>query len=300
MSLILSIAGIYLFIALGFAAKRVFGEKIDEKSFVLFSIYFLQPILIFWGLTIRKIDMSVIDAPLIFLLIVSITLTIAYLTSRALFSDPKSRSIATVATVIGNTGNLGIPLGVALFSEASVIYTSIINLVNIFLVNIVGVYFYARGNFSVRESILKIFKLPPIWFGVFALWYNYMGFEIPKELILPIQMGAYSTMVIQLAIFGMYLATVRVAQIEWKLFGFVTFMKFVLIPIISILVLRYFELSSLVYNVILLELLVPIAVMNVNLASLYECKPKTVAFLIFATTLVFLVYLFGITEFLFR
>jgi predicted permease len=113
-------------------------------------------------------------------------------------------------------------------------------------------------------------------------------------------MGAYATMVMQLAIFGMYLYSVKYKEIDWKLFNFVTFMKFVFIPIISVFILKMFELDDLVYNVILLELLVPLAVMNVNLASLYDCKPTQVAFLIFATSVGFLFYLFGIVGFLFR
>jgi len=107
-------------------------------------------------------------------------------------------------------------------------------------------------------------------------------------------------MVIQLAIFGMYLYSVKYKEIDWKLFNFVAGMKFVLIPLVSVLVLQMFKLDDLVYNVILLELLVPLAVMNVNLASLYDCKPTQVAFLIFATSLGFLFYLFVIVWFLFR
>jgi predicted permease len=77
-------------------------------------------------------------------------------------------------------------------------------------------------------------------------------------------------------------------------------MKFLLIPLITIFVLQFFELEPLVYNVILLELLVPMAVMNVNLASLYDCKPTQVAFLIFATSVIFMFYLFGVVGILFR
>jgi predicted permease len=107
-------------------------------------------------------------------------------------------------------------------------------------------------------------------------------------------------MVIQLAIFGMYLYSVKYKEINWKLFNFITLMKFILIPIISIIVLNLFELEDLLYNIILLELLVPLAVMNVNLASLYECKPTQVAFLIFATSIGFMFFLFGVIEFLFK
>ncbi len=272
----------------------------DEKTLVLFSIYFLQPILVFWGLTTKDIDSSVMSAPLIFMLVVGCALVMSFILSHILFKEQKDRSIATVASIVGNTGNLGIPLGIALFGLESIIYTSIINLVNVFLVYTVGVYFYGRGSFSVKESLKNIFKLPVMWFGLLAIAFNYVGFKIPQEILLPMEMGAYATMVIQLAIFGMYLYGVVYKEIDWKLFNFVSVVKFVLIPLISIFILGLFELDNLVYNVILLELLVPLAVMNVNLASLYDCKPTQVAFLIFTTSVIFLFYLFWVVGFLFR
>lgn len=297
MHLFLSIGGIYLFIVLGYFAKLSFKDTIDQKSFVLFSIYFLQPILVFWGITSRKIDLGVVEAPLLFVAVTGAALLISLLFSHLLFSDRKVRSIATVASIVGNTGNLGIPLGIALFGEGSVIYTSIINMANIFLVNTVGVYFYSRGHFSIRGSLLNIFKLPPIWFGVVALLFNYGGFSVPQDLQTPLRMGAYATMVIQLAIFGMYLYSVEIRKIDWRLFSFVTVMKFLVIPLMALLILNLYAVDPLVYNVVLLELIVPLAVMNVNLAALYACKPEVVTFLVFSSSLLFMVYIFGVMRF---
>jgi predicted permease len=292
MHIALSVGGIYLFILLGWLAKLTFKEQMHERTLVLFSIYFLQPILVFWGLTSRSIDLSVVEAPLLFAGVTGAALLMSLLFSRLLFHDQKDRSIATVASIVGNTGNLGIPLGIALFGEASVIYTSIINMANVFLVNTVGVYFYSRGNFSIRQSLLNIFRLPPIWFGFGALLFNYYGFSIPADLQTPLKMGAYATMVIQLAIFGMYLYSVEIKKVDWRLFGFVTFMKFVAIPLMALLTLHFYATAALVYNVVLLELIVPLAVMNVNLAALYACKPTVVTFLVFSSSVIFAFYIF--------
>jgi len=292
MELGLSILGIYLFILLGFWGKRHFGERLDEKSMVLLSIYLLQPMLVFWGLTRRPIDRSVIEAPGIFLLVISLILLVNLFLVHRLFRDPKERSILLVGSIVGNTGNLGIPLGIALFGEASVIYTSIINLANVFLVFTVGVYFYSRGSFSIRESVKNIFRLPAIWFGTGAILFNLLGWQVPHALELPLQMGAYATMVLQLMIFGIYLATVRFREVRWPLLGLVGGIKFFLIPLLAYSVLEAFDLEPLVFNLILLELVVPMAVMNVNLAALYDCRPEQVAFLTFATSLLFLPYLF--------
>jgi predicted permease len=292
MDIALSIASIYIFIVLGWFAKHFLKEQLDEKSLVLLSIYFLQPMLVFWGLTTQEIDFGVIQAPALFFSVIMIALFCSYLLAQFFFTTQKDRSIATVASIVGNTGNLGIPLGIALFGEASILYTSIINLANLFIVNTIGVYFYARGEFSARDAFVKIFKLPAIWFGFLALVFNGMGLKVPEHLRLSLEMGAYTTMVLQLFIFGMYLYSVKIGDIDKKLFAFVTAMKFVAIPLLAIMILQFFTLLDMVYNVILLELLVPLAVMNVNLAALYNCRVNQVTFLVFSSSFIFLGYLF--------
>ncbi len=294
MDLLLSVGGIYLFIGLGYLAKLTFKEQMHERTLVLFSIYFLQPILVFWGLTSRRIDFSVVEAPILFAVVTLLALGMSLFASHLLFHSHKERSIATIASIVGNTGNLGIPLGIALFGEESVIYTSIINMANVFLVNTLGVYFYSRGNFSIRTSLLNIFKLPPIWFGFLALWVNHAGIMLSAHLQTPLKMGAYATMVIQLAIFGMYLYSVEIRKIDWRLFSFVTLMKFAVIPLMTVSLLYLYHVGPLVYNVVLLELIVPLAVMNVNLAALYDCKPSVVTFLVFGSSVIFLFYIFAV------
>ncbi len=299
MDLILSISGIYLFIILGYFGKLKFKERLDEKSIVLVSIYLLQPLLVFWGLTKHPIDSKALDASTLFLLSSAILLMLSWGLSLLFLNGIKERSVATVASVIGNTGNLGIPLGIALFGEESILYTSIINMVNVFIVYTLGVYFYSRGNFSITDSIKNIFKLPAIWFGIVAILFNISGFEIPKSLELPLKMGAYSTMVLQLMIFGIYLATVHSERIDIPLSIYVVVFKFIITPIFIYLLLSSIDVDILVRNVLILELIVPLAVMNVNLAALYDSLPKQVAFLTFITSVIFLLYLFVATKMLF-
>lgn len=290
MSTIYSLLGIYLFILLGFIAKKSLKQKIDEKSLVFLSIYFLQPLLILWGFSTKELVLDDITVPLIFIGIILFLLIVALIMSRFLKFDRQENSIFITTSIIANTGNLGIPIGLILFGQESIIYTTFINIANIFLVYTIGVFFYSRGTYSIKQSLLNIAKLPAIWFTVIAILLNVNHFEYPKELEIPLQMGGYTTMVIQLMIFGMYLDTVKLKTIDWKLVVSSTIFKFLLVPLISIVLLSFFDLSDLIYKVLLLELIVPIAVMNVNLASLYSCKPDKVALLTFVSSVLFLGY----------
>jgi predicted permease len=300
MQTILPLLGIYLFILIGYFSKRFFKDDIHEKTLVILSIYFLQPIMTFWGLTYKPLTFNDIHAPAIYLLISVIALTLSFVFAKLIFDNQKDISIASAASIIGNTGNLGIPLGIVLIGEESVLYTSLINLMNVFIVYTIGVFFYSRSNHSIKESLLNILKLPAIWVATFAIGYNLLGFQAPAFLEQPLIMGAYATMVIQLIIFGVYLASVQRSVINYKLLAYVSSIKFIAIPMIGIAVLQIFPLPPILSQSVMLEIIVPLAVMNVNLASLYDCKPQTVAFLTLSTSLFFLLYLALLGDYFFR
>ncbi|WP_310439234.1 AEC family transporter [Sulfuricurvum sp.] len=288
MQTLFSIMGIYLFIAVGFGAKWVFKEKIDERTITLLSVYFLQIFLTFWGLLKRPIDTELLVAPALYLGITLVSLLLMIPLARLLFNDSKERSIATVAALIGNTGNLGIPLGIALFGEMSVPYLTLINLVNVFVVYTIGVFYYSRGEFSVRGSLMNIVKLPVLWVALVAIALNLIGYVPSPAVDKTLMMGAYASMTMQLVLFGIYLYGIKLGEINLRLSAWVNGTKFILIPVIAFFVLGMVEMESTVKGILFLELLVPLAVANVNLASLYHCAPRTVTVQVFVTSVLFL------------
>ncbi len=285
---LISLLGIYLFIAVGFGAKWAFKEKIDDRTITLLSVYFLQIFLTFWGLLKRPIDTELLFAPSLYLAITLISLLLMIPLARLLFSDTKERSIATVAALIGNTGNLGIPLGIALFGEESIPYTTLINLVNVFVVYTIGVFYYSRGEFSVRDSLLNILKLPVLWAAMVAIVLNLIGYVPSPSVDKTLMMGAYASMTMQLVLFGIYLYGIKLGEINLRLTAWVNGTKFILIPAIAFGVLGMVEMWPMVKGLLFLELIVPLAVANVNLASLYNCSPRTVTVQVFVTSVLFL------------
>ncbi len=296
-----SILSIYAFILLGFIAKKNFKDLMQEKGMVVLSIYYLQPILVFWGLSTQPIDYSLLQASFWYLAISFICIIVSGIIAMIFFrEDIKERSIVTICVILGNTANLGIPFGIALFGEASIIYTSMINITNVFVVYTLGVFFYSRGNFSIKQSLANIVKLPVIWFALLALGFNYFGIKLHPILLRSLEMGAYCTIVIQLIIFGMYLYGIKLKQINYKLLFHVSLIKFLIAPSIAGYILfGMLNLEPMVAALIFIEIVVPLAVSNVNLAALYECRPLDVTVLVFFTSLLFIPFIIGISS-LFR
>ena len=289
---ILSILSIYIFIVMGFLSKMLFKEQIDDKTITLLNVYFLQVFLTFWGLLVRPVDLSLFIAPALYLGIILLSLLLTAFTARWFFYDKKEYSIATVAALIGNTGNLGIPLGIAIFGEASIPYTTIINLMNVFVVYTVGVFYYSRGKFDTKTSVKNIFKLPILWAALIAIALSLNGYKPDKVILNTLMMGAYASMTMQLFLFGIYLYGTRIRELNRLLVGWVLGFKFLFLPLVAFLVLHFLKLDSMLKGVLFIELMMPLAVANVNLASLYDCKPKTVTSLVFLSSFLFLGVIF--------
>lgn len=196
------------------------------------------------------------------------------------------------SSLVGNTGNLGIPLGIALFGVASVPYTSILNIANVFFIYIFSVYFFAGDKFKFSDAIKEIFKIPAMWLAIAALSFNYFGFELSTDFDKVFTMGAYAAIVMQLIIFGVFMSQVKIKTANWKLSLNIALFKHIVLPIIGLCTILYFDIDPFVGAIILLELVVPLAVNNVNLASLYNCKPIDTTFSVLISSFVFVALIY--------
>ena len=297
-SIIFSILSIYVFIVMGYLAKMSFKDKIDEKTITLLNVYFLQVFLTFWGLLLHPVDITLLYAPAIYLIVIIFVLIISALFASKIFLHKKEYSIAVVASIIGNTGNLGIPLNIAIFGEASIPYTTVVNLVNVFVVYTIGVYFYSRGNFDAKTSFKNILKLPILWAAIIAIILSVNHYTPSDAIMNMLMMGAYASMTMQLFLFGIYLYGIKLKEINKKLITWIMTFKFILLPLITFIILLNIDLEPMIKGVIFIELLMPLAVANVNLSSLYNCEPKLVTALVFISSVLFLGVIFLAIELL--
>jgi len=291
-STLTSILFVYFFILLGYLGKRIFKEQMNEKTLTIFSVYFLQPFVTVWGFSTAKLHSEHIFVPLIYLAIILILLLPTFWFAYSLFRDKKERAIFSIAGFVGNTGNIGIPLGLALFGEESVIYTTLINIANVFVVYVIGVYIYSRGSFSIRQSLFNIVKIPIIPASAIAILINIYDIPLSDQTREFFKMGAYGGIVLQLFLLGTFLYGLKLHEISKKLLIGTLSQKFIFIPLATILILSLTNIPLFVQAVILMEMMTPLAVANINLASLYDCRPKDVTTLILLSTLLFIPVLF--------
>jgi len=284
----LGVIGIYVFIVLGFLAKKQF--KIEGKTLVILSTYYLQPFLTLWGIMLMPINKDLILAPVYYLAAVFTALIFTYLISLML-KDKKDRIIATLTPLIGNTGNLGIPISYFFWGDFGAMVATLINLANIFFIYSFGIFFFAKGEYSFKEAFKKIVKIPVMWFGILALVLNLKGIHFNADIMKILQMGAFASIVTQLMIFGVYIAEIKI-KADDKALVFITLInKFVVFVFIGFVLLKMLGVNEKLFWPILLEIATPLAISNVNLAALFNLYPQKVSFLVLVTSGVFLLLL---------
>jgi predicted permease len=276
-------------------AKRIFQDEMNTKTLTLMSVYFLQPFVTVWGFSTASLHLEHIYIPFLYLAIILTLLLPSIIIGKLIFTNIKDRAIFSIAGFVGNTGNIGIPLGMALFGEQSVIYTTLINIANVFVVYVLGVYIYSRGSFNIKDSLFNIVKIPIIPASTIAILINISGISISSEIQEFLKMGAYAGIVLQLFLLGTFLYGIRIKELHPKLFIGTISQKFIIVPLATAIILSFTNLSLFIQGVIFMEMMVPLAVANINLASLYDCKPKDVTSLILLSTLFFIPILFIVT-----
>lgn len=294
--MLLSLIFVYVFILLGYLAKRFFKEQIDNKTLTLTSVYFTQPFVAVWGFSTATLATEHVWVPLYYLGIIAIVLLPTLFIAKLLFDDPKERSIFSIAGFVGNTGNIGIPLGIALFGEGSVIYTTLINIANVFVVYIIGVYIYSRGSFSIQKSLFNIVKIPIIPASVIAILINLNDIHIIPQIQEFLKMGAYAGIVLQLFLLGTFLYGIRIKSLRLPLLIGTLSQKFIIVPVATALLLSFTQLPLYVQGVIFMEMMTPLAVANLNLAALYDCRPQETTTLIMLSTLLFIPVIFLLSQ----
>lgn len=109
-------------------------------------------------------------------------------------------------------------------------------------------------------------------------------------------MGAYCMIVLQLIVFGMYLCNVKIKTLNYKLLLHVNLVKFIVAPLMSAWILFYLlPIEPMVAAILLVQLIMPLALNNINVAAIYGCKPVDVASLVFFTSFIFIPYLIFIS-----
>jgi predicted permease len=271
----------------GILLRRYRG--IDTRPISMLSLYILSPALIFATLTKAEISFDDVYKTVAFVIANLLLLWgVANLLSRIFkLPDPERAALTMIATFT-NSVNYGLPLVLLAFGQLGLDKASIYVIIQIIIVNTIGVYFAARSHFSVKQAARSIFTLPTIYAAAFAVIIRFLDIGLPTGLDKGIMMLSNAYAPVVLAILGAQMVNTK--TVDWnqglqKALWAGIAIRLLLAPLLAVVVLTIFQISGTLYSVLLVLASMPAAVNALILAEQFNASPKLVARCILWTTL---------------
>lgn len=175
LSLFINILPLYGLVVLGYIAAHWGG--VDKKSIANLAIYFLVPVVVFGFIAQVELRPQFALLPLVsFALSTAVTLMFLWI-GRKIYPDNRANLLAMITGTV-NSGYFGFPLVMLLFDNQWIGAYTLLFLGFVFKQSTVLYYIAARGNFSVRDSVLKLLHFPVLYAAIAGLVVNLAGWNL--------------------------------------------------------------------------------------------------------------------------
>lgn len=302
-TLIPTLIPLYILIAMGFIGGRYMD--INLQSMATITIYFISPVVVFGAVGQLDLKPEYLLLPVGLAFASTIVTFISYQAANFIFRDNLANLIA-MGSPQSNSGYFGLPVVLSIYGAgASGLY--LMTSIGAEIISItVGYYFGARGSFDVRESLLKVLKLPVLhglWIGL--IW-NVSDLGFSKSFL---DYWTYFTgawVVLGMMLIGVALGKLLRFHVNWKLLSYLSFIKFIFWPLLIFAVILFDRAFSMifdeqVYGLLMIWSLCPLMGNLVAYAALLNVRPDEAAMSVLISTLfalLFMPFVLSITGFL--
>ncbi|WP_100638295.1 AEC family transporter [Marinobacter salexigens] len=293
LALFIKLIPLYVTVALGWVAGRYL--EASGKHIAGIMLYIVTPSVVFSGVMTAPLSPEVILLPFLVFGFAA-ALAVAHLRlARRVLTDG-SASMIPLCVGSGNTGYFGVPVALLLFGEEGLAIYIVCMLGVTLFESSVGYYLAARGRHDLKDSLLRVAKLPSVYAFLAAVTLNLSGIGIP-DVFVPLfdnLRGAYS--ILGMMIIGMSISSFRGLAGNIRFTALAFFGKFVAWPVLATM---FWWLDSqflgvyepAVHKAIFLISITPIAANTVVIATLLDTSPRQTAGTVMLSTLFALVFI---------
>lgn len=283
----LKIFPLYITIALGYILVHFFHAKREAMASLL--IYILGPIVVFMASYKVELNLAITILPIVLFTLNSL-LALSTLKAGTLFFTDNSKNILAFSAGTGNTGYFGIPLAIMLLDD---------NLVNIYIFtvlasllyeNTVGFFVVAKGHYSIKDSLIKVAKLPSLYALILGISCNALQVPMSEDLSAYLDTFKNAYAILGMMMIGMGLQGLKNIGIDKAFITFAFVVKFLIYPLAILAIIwidkLYFNFFSVgLYQVMFLFAIPPMAGNTVAVASLLNVHPQKASLTVILSTI---------------
>ncbi len=274
------------FVGLGWVAAR--WLRIDPQPIATLLLYVIAPLTFFRALMSGNPTPDYLLLTLALFIISSAIALLVRGIAQNYFGAQEGALLAFSAGT-GNTGYFGLPVALIILpAEGITLYLFCILGVTLYEFT-VGFYVSARGQFSVRQSLYKIARLPLIYAFIAALVLTQLDISLPAALLTSLDVFPATYTLLGMMIIGMTLSHVTLAAWDSRLIGACIVLRYGIWPIatlmIVILLQQWLAIPEPLAMAFLLLSVVPMAANVVVVAMELGIQPQKGALAVLVTTL---------------
>ena len=275
------VAPVFLLAGLGFTWVKL-GFEYRIQFVTRLAMTLAVPCLLFTSLMQSQIDPAALTALSLAALTGYVLLTVAaWVTVQITGLELRS---TLPAMIIGNTGNLGLPLALFAFGDQGLSYALVIFAIS-------GIYGFTFGVWVVSGggSLTRLVKEPMVGATLLGALFLWQGWETPRFLTNTLDLIGQMAIPLMLLTLGVAVARLQPGRLS-RAFWLVT----VRLPIcigIAWVVGRWFALDPVAFGVLVVQLSTPVAVTSYLLAEKYGADSDQVAGMVVVSTLLALLTL---------
>lgn len=264
-------------------------KQLEIKPLLTLVLYYLTPVLIFNTLMKAEVSHQDIYSTLAYSLLSLLLLWAIANGFGKLFKLPPSDIAGlTLISAFTNSVNYGIPLILLAFGQIGLDKASVYIVLQMIIVNTVGIYFAARSHFNMKNAIKSVFSLPAIYAALLALLFRILHLSLPSGIESGVTMIAEAYSPVVLAILGAQMMNVQNEKLDrttqttfWTGMG----IRLIVAPLIALFCLNLLNIDGISHSVLLVLACMPVAVNAGILAQKFNASPKIVTKCILWTTL---------------
>jgi malate permease and related proteins len=287
---ILSIAGT------GVVADRLF--QLDVRTIARLNFYFCAPALIFAGMAQSSLRSGEIGQIALLAIVFQVVITmLGWWVSRLMHLSQRTTSAFLLSVALLNAGNYGLPLNEFAFGQVGLERAIIFFTASAVFTNTVGVFVASRGNASLGQSVLNVFKNPLPYATGLGLVVNQQWLPVAEPLLRAVEVLGRAAVPLLLLLLGIQLSRTSLRGSLAVIF-LATAMRLLGSVLLVIPLAALIGLSGVSRQVAILQASMPTAVSSIVLAVEFDSDAEIVSSVVLASTLASIITLSGLLLYL--
>jgi len=262
----------------------------ESKQLLTIVLYVLSPAIIFQTLTTAQVSRADVAQSLAFAFANFLLMWGAAKAIGKFGRLPAEETAGlTLMATITNCVNYGLPLVFLAFGQLGLDKASVFVVMQMIMVNTVGIYIAARSRFSVKMAVKAVFSLPSIYAMAAALFLRGTGLALPEGIAKGFSMIAQAYSPVVLIALGAQMLSVKSAKLSaasLRTFWAGMALRMLASPLIAWGLLTLLGIEGILKAVLIVEASMPVAINSVILAERFDAAPKTVSTGILWSTLI--------------